>query len=293
MDPSAEQLDPAGVPACKPAFEPPVESAGPESQMAQEFLEEPPVCPPSQALRAYGSQVKQSQEDQRIVQYLPLVHRIVSQVVTYLHPPLSREDLVSAGTIGLVKAARDYDPSRDAEFKTYAYIRVRGAVIDELRQWSFAPPSLSRQYEQAQDAAARFLEEKGTPPTDEELADRMEIPLEKLYQMFETVRMRHFLSIHGLDDEAPALGDCLADKGGPDPSYRIEREELIEHLAQAIQDLPKKQRRIIVLYYHKELTMKQIAEVLDITESRISQLHAAALFSLSTSLKRWKAEGVA
>lgn len=297
MDPSTEQVPPASEPADEPTVEPACEPAdepvSEESRIAKEFADEPPVCPPSQALRAYGSQVRQSQEDQMIVQYLPLVHRIVSQVVTYLHPPLSREDLVSAGTIGLVKAARDYDPSKDAEFKTYAYIRVRGAVIDELRQWSFAPPSLSRQYEQAQDAAARFLEEKGTPPTDEELADQMEIPLEKLYQMFETVRMRHFLSIHGLDDEAPALGDCLADKGGLTPSHRIEKEELIEHLAQAIQNLPKKQRRIIVLYYHKELTMKQIAEVLDITESRVSQLHAAALFSLSTSLKNWKAEGVA
>lgn len=285
MDPSAESANP--IPA--PAAEPTPDLSNPQSRMAKEFLEEPAVCPPSQALRAYGSQIRQSQENQMIVQYLPLVHRIVSQVASYLRPPLSREDLISAGTIGLVKAARDYDPSKDAEFKTYAYIRVRGAVIDELRQWSFTPPSLSRQYEQAQNLAARHLEEKGTPPTDEELAEQMEIPLEKLYQLFETVRMRHFLSIHGLDDEAPALGDCLADKGEQDPTSRIEKEELIEHLAEAIQNLPKKQRRIIVLYYHKELTMRQIAEVLEITESRVSQLHAAALFSLSTSLKNWKA----
>lgn len=289
MDPIAEQPNLTGEPG---ELTETVEPVSEESRIAQEFAEEAPAGLTGQALRAYGSQVKESQEDQRIVQYLPLVHRIVSQVTTYLHPPLSREDLVSAGTIGLIKAARDYDPSKDAEFKTYAYIRVRGAVIDELRQWSFTPPSLSRQYDQAQDLAARFLEENGNPPTDEELADRMEIPLEKLYQMFETVRTRHFLSIHGLDDEAPALGDCLADKGGAGPSSRIEKEELIEHLAEAIQNLPKKQRRIIVLYYHKELTMKQIAEVLDITESRVSQLHAAALFSLSTSLKNWKSEEV-
>jgi RNA polymerase sigma factor for flagellar operon FliA len=285
VDPSAESANPISA----PAVEPTPDLSNPQSRMAKEFLEEPTVCPPSQALRAYGSQIRQSQENQMIVQYLPLVHRIVSQVASYLRPPLSREDLISAGTIGLVKAARDYDPSKDAEFKTYAYIRVRGAVIDELRQWSFTPPSLSRQYEQAQNLAARFLEEKGTPPTDEELAEQMEIPLEKLYRLFETVRMRHFLSIHGLDDEAPALGDCLADKGEQDPTSRIEKEELIEHLAEAIQNLPKKQRRIIVLYYHKELTMRQIAEVLEITEPRVSQLHAAALFSLSTLLKNWKA----
>ena len=262
------------------------------SRLAQQFLDDQPDHLTGQAIRAYGSQIKQSQEDQLIIQYLPLVHRIISQVVTYLQPPLSREDLVSAGTIGLVKAARDYDPAKDAEFKTYAYIRVRGAVIDELRQWSFTPPSLTRQCEQARELSAKFLEETGNPPTDEELAEQMEMPLEKLYQMFETVRARHFLSIHGLDDESPALGDCLAAEGMEDPSAKIEKEELIERLAQAIQDLPKKQRRIVVLYYHKELTMKQIAEVLEVTESRISQLHAAALFSLSVTLRNWKAEEV-
>jgi RNA polymerase sigma factor for flagellar operon FliA len=257
--------------------------------MAQEFLEETPSVSPEQALRAYGAQVRQVQTEQQILQYLPLVHRIVSQVVSYLHPPLSREDLVSAGTIGLVKAAHDYDPSKDAEFKTYAYIRIRGAVIDELRQWSFAPPSLSKQFEQVQEVSARLLEEKGHPPSDEELAEEVQMPLEKLYHLLETARARHFLSIHGLDDETLALGDCLADPGEPGPSQRLEREELVEQLAKAIQELPKKQRRIIVLYYHKELTMKQIAEVLGITESRVSQLHAAALFSLSVSLRRWKA----
>lgn len=262
----------------------------PEAQAAQEFLEEVPVSLTGHALRAYGSQMRESQADQRILQYLPLVHRIVSQVVSYLHPPLSREDLVSAGTIGLIKAARDYDSSKDAEFKTYAYIRVRGAVIDELRQWSFAPPSLSKKLEHVQETSVRLLEEKGKPPSDEELAEEVQMPLEKLYRLFETARARHFLSIHGLDDETPALGECLADLSESRPSWRMEREELIEELAEAIQNLPQKQRRIIVLYYLKELTMRQIAAVLDITESRVSQLHAAALFALSTALKSWKAE---
>ncbi len=269
----------------------PAEGASEVSRMAAQFTADQPV-PAGQALRAYGSQVRETQEERLIVQYLPLVHRIVSQIMTYLHPPLDRDDLVSAGTIGLVKAARDFDPTKDAEFKTYAYIRVRGAVIDELRQWSFAPPALIRQYEQAQEISARALEETGLPPTDEELAERLEIPVEKLYQMFETVRARHFRSIHGIDDESPSLGDCLAAEGTDDPSSRMEREELVGQLAAAIQNLPKKQSRIIVLYYHKELTMKQIAEVLEITESRVSQLHAAALFSLSTALRHWQAEGV-
>jgi RNA polymerase sigma factor for flagellar operon FliA len=102
--------------------------------------------------------------------------------------------------------------------------------------------------------------------------------------MFETARARHFLSIHGADEESPMLGNLLA-CGDAGVSDAIEMEELIEKMTRAIQELPEKQRRIVVMYYQKELTMKQIAEVLEITESRVSQLHAAALFKLSVQLK--------
>ena len=256
-------------------------------QFAQQFVEPPAPHLAGQALKAYATSAKESRGDDLIIQYLPLVHRIVSQVVSYLKPPLSREDLISAGTIGLIKASHDYDPTKDAEFKTYAYIRIRGAVIDEMRQWSFAPPALVRQFDQAQEITERAIEETGVAPTDEQLAGELDIPVEKLYRMFETVRARHFLSIHGLSDEAPALGQCLEARDSQPPSYRLEQEEMIEQLSNAIHKLPEKQRRIVVLYYHKELTMKQIAEVLEITESRISQLHAAALFKLASVLKRW------
>jgi RNA polymerase sigma factor for flagellar operon FliA len=218
-----------------------------------------------------------------IVKFLPLVHKIVSQVTTYLHPPLSREDLISAGTIGLVKAARDFDPSRDAAFKTYAYIRIRGAVIDELRSWSFAPPDIKRQFDQAQEISSRMMERDGQMPADDQVAEQLGISTEKMYRIFETARARHFLSIHGGSPESPMLGQMLV-SNTTGPEEEIEREELIETLTQAITQLPEKQRRIVVMYYQKELTMKQIAEVLEITESRVSQLHAAALFKLSVRL---------
>ena len=242
-----------------------------------------------QALRAYGSQIQHQKEDERIVQFLPLVHRIVSQVTSYLQPPLSREDLVSAGTIGLVKAARDYDSSKEAEFKTYAYIRIRGAVIDEMRGWSFAPPNVKKLIDQAQETSQRILNERGSLPNDQELAQEMGIEPEKLYQVFETARARHFLSMSGMDDDSPALGQFLAaDSGSPDS--RIRREEIKTHLAEAIAQLPEKHRQVILLYYHRELTMKQIAEVIEITESRVSQLHAAAVFKLSVAMKQWNDE---
>ncbi|MBE0534099.1 MAG: FliA/WhiG family RNA polymerase sigma factor [Phycisphaerae bacterium] len=241
------------------------------------------------ALRAYGRQVRQVRQDDLIVQYLPLVHKIVHQIASYLSRsasgPLNREDLVSAGTIGLVKAARDFDPAQQAEFKTYAYIRVRGAIIDELRGWSFAPPQLKRQFDQAQEIVRQTAEHTGRTPSDEELAAQLDMPVAKMYRMFENARARNFLSIHALSDEAPSLADALTASGEPRPEEGLDRRELLQQLTRAIADLPKRQRQIIILYYGKELTMKQIAEVLHVTESRISQLHAAAVFRLSAKLK--------
>ncbi|MCK5172598.1 MAG: sigma-70 family RNA polymerase sigma factor, partial [Planctomycetes bacterium] len=122
------------------------------------------------ALKAYGSQTRPRNEDKLVLEFLPMVHKITQQVVSYLHPPLSREDLVSAGTIGLVKAARDFNPTKDAVFKTYAYIRIRGAVIDELRSWSFTPASLKKQFDKAQQILRDTTEKTGHMPSDEYIA---------------------------------------------------------------------------------------------------------------------------
>ncbi len=262
------------------------------AKLAQEFVD---TAAPAQsrdhlkgtALKAYNQHTKKAATDKLVVDFLPLVHKIVHQIASYLHPPLTREDLVSAGTIGLIKAARDFDSTKEAEFKTYAYIRVRGAVLDELRSWSFTPSSIKKQFEQAQQLVKDYVEASGVEPTDEQLAQMLGITTDKMYRMFETARARHFLSIHGINEEAPALGRSLMCKNTEDPGSRIEKEELSAKLAEAIGQLPEKQKQIILLYYHKELTMKEAAMVLEVTESRVSQLHAAALFKLSTKLKLW------
>jgi RNA polymerase sigma factor for flagellar operon FliA len=235
------------------------------------------------AIRAYRGQQHQGKEDERIVSYLPMVHKIVQQVTGYLHPPITVEDLVSAGTIGLIKAARDFDPSREAEFKTYAYIRIRGAVIDELRSWSFTPPEVGKQMKMVEQICMASIEQTGNVPSDEIIAEQMGISVDKLYKIFEGARAGHFLSMSGLTDEKPAFGELLAAKS-PGPEDGLERVELARMLSAAITELPQKQRQIIILYYNQQLTMKQIAEVLGLTESRVSQLHAAAIAKLSVQL---------
>jgi RNA polymerase sigma factor for flagellar operon FliA len=160
-------------------------------------------------------------------------------------------------------------------------------VLDELRSWSFAPSNLKKQFDQAQQVMQEMTETDGELPSDSDLADKLQMPVDKMYRMFENARARHFLSIHGLSDEAPALGESLA-AHGDEPGEALQQQELIEQLARAIQKLPTKQRRIIILYYTRELTMKQIATTMEITESRVSQLHAAALGKLASRLKAWR-----
>lgn len=245
----------------------------------------------SAAMRAYAGQKKSAQSDlenERITELLPMVHRIAGQVVAYLRSPLSFEDIISAGIVGLVRAARDFDPSHRAEFRTYAYIRIRGAILDELRDWSFIPANISKRIRHARQLSQKIMKETGNVPSDTDLARRLGVTLDELNETFENARAQHFVSLDGFGDDSPALGNLLvADRTSP-PDEKIERAELIEKLSEAIQRLNGRQRQVILLYYQQQLTMKQIGDILEITESRVSQLHASALFNLSVQLGPWK-----
>ena len=244
----------------------------------------------SVALRAYSGQERYKEckiKDEQITELLPMVHRIARKVVTYLRPPLSFEDMISAGVVGLVKASRDYDPSHHTEFKTYAYIRIKGAVIDELRGSSLLPANLNKRIHKARQISRKILEQTGMNPTDAELAEKLGITIDELFETFENARAQYFVSLDDFKEDSPALSNLLAAAHTNAPDEQIERDELKDKLTEAIQQLSKRQRQLILLYYQKHLTMKQIAEVFDITESRVSQMHASAIFNLSVKLRRW------
>jgi len=243
------------------------------------------------ALRTYSGQKCQVLDKEQIFQLLPMVRKIAQRAATYLRPPLSFEDLVSAGTIGLLKAARDYDASHQAEFKTYAYIRVKGAILDELRGLSLLPANLNKQVQNAVELSRKITERTGKAPADEQLAEKLGIPIEEVYELFENARIQHFISIDHDGQERPALRDFLPATDTLTPDSQIQRDELVAKLTEAIQQLEPSRRQIILFYYQHDLTMKQIAEIMNITESRVSQLHASALFNLSVRLRQWKDGG--
>ncbi len=235
---------------------------------------------------AYAQQSRESMEEKWILDHLPLVRHIVRKVVRNIGSRGDIDDLISAGTLGLVKAARSFDLSRGVEFKTYAYIRIRGAVIDELRGQSFVPSGVHREIRRIERTYRVLTAENGTPPTDEKLAEAVGISPERMYKVMEEGRRQNFLSIHGLSDEKPAMDALTPLDKAPKPDEQAERKETLENLADAIMALPKRDRHILLLYYERDLTMKETALVLGVTESRVSQLHASALFKLAVKLGR-------
>ncbi|HQI29144.1 MAG TPA: sigma-70 family RNA polymerase sigma factor, partial [Sedimentisphaerales bacterium] len=167
----------------------------------------------------------------------------------------------------------------------------KGAVLDELRRASLLPSGVNRQIKTVRELCRQISEQTGSAPSDDELAQKMGISVEEIEGLYESARAQHFVSIDTIDQEQPALGNLLACADTPAPDSQLERGELMEQLTKAMQELDERRLQIIILYYQQHLTMKQIAEVLEITESRVSQLHASALFSLSTRLEQWKDDG--
>jgi len=239
------------------------------------------------ALRAYSGHKHRAVSDDDVVELLPMVSAIARRTVRYLKPPLSFDDLVSAGTVGLLKAARDFDASRQAEFKTYSYIRIKGAILDELRRASLLPSGVNRQVRDALRLTQEITQQTGAGPTDEQLAEKLGVSVEDVYTLFENARAQHFVSLDGTTEEQPALGNLLAAADSTGPYNRLQKAEMIQKLSEAMAKLDQRRLQIVVLYYHKHLTMKQIADLLEITESRVSQLHASALVNLSAMLKEY------
>ncbi len=242
------------------------------------------------AIRAYVDPASQPISDEQITEYLPLVSKIAQRIISYLPSPLTFEDLVSAGTLGLVNAAHNYNPAQNAEFKTYAFIRIRGAILDELKKWTFVPSETSQKIARVFNVARQIMETTGSAPSNEQLAESLETSVEEIQTLQQKSRAQQFLSLNAENDQSAGFINVLS-ANVQVPGKRVETEELIEKLAEAIQSLSEKKRQTILLYYHQELTMKEIAEVLEITESRVSQIHAAALFDLSLKLKEFNDAG--
>lgn len=221
--------------------------------------------------------------EQLILQYAPLVKYVMGRLAISLPAILDYEDILSFGTIGLIEAVERFDHQKGVKFETYAISRIRGAIIDALRSLDRLPRSVRQKAREANEAILRLTNELGREPTDEEVAQALNVDPEayrktQIESSWITVSLDNLGAMDGEEDSGGAMS--VADPDGEDFSLDLERQELIGDLAASIRDLPDREQLILSLYYKEELTMREVSEVLGISESRVCQLHARALSRL-------------
>ena len=234
-----------------------------------------------------------SYRDQLITEYLPYVKRIVHRIAVHLPATIDIDDLMNVGVIGLIQAVDRYDPSRDNKFMTYAVFRIKGAVLSELRSRDFLSRSNRRKIRDLENACLKLEQKLGREVDDFEIANELGIDVDQVYRTKQMSSIS-FISFEELGfssrDEKEKLLSYLVDKD--DDAMTLTRlKELQQALARAIEQLPEKEKLVISLYYIEELTMKETGKVLNITESRVSQIHSQAILRLRAKLKKEKLIG--
>ncbi|MCR5674974.1 MAG: FliA/WhiG family RNA polymerase sigma factor [Lachnospiraceae bacterium] len=224
--------------------------------------------------------------EQLILEYAPLVKLVAGRLSMYLGFNVEYDDLVGYGIFGLIDAIDKYDTMKDVKFETYASLRIRGAILDQIRKMDWIPRTV-RQRQRKIDTAIREIEaETGHVATDAEIAARMEISEDEYYEWQNQMKVTGVISLN----EFMESGSDIPEESGSDnarfvrPEDAVEKEELKKKLAEALEILTDKEKRVIVMYYYEEMTLKEIAAVLEVTESRISQLHTRALSKMKQKM---------
>ena len=231
----------------------------------------------------------QAIRDRLILTYAPLVKYVAGRLGSGLPAHVDEGDLVSYGLLGLIGAIERYDPARDIKFETYAIARIKGAIIDELRALDWVPRSVRSRAREIERAIAELEAKLGTAPTDEQIAAKVGITVEELEDSLTDIARS---SIAALDElwtvsdggDQVALIDTIEDTDAPDPQRSLSQTEMREAIADAIARLPEREKLVVTLYYYEELTLREIGEVLGVTESRVSQLHTKAILRLKARL---------
>lgn len=226
--------------------------------------------------------------DELITEYLPYVKRIVQRIANHLPPTVDVDDLMNVGVIGLIQAVDRYDPNRDNKFMTYAIFRIKGAVLSELRSRDFLSRSNRRKIRELERAYFKLEQRLGRHVEDYEVADEMGVEVDDVYRTKQLSNIS-FISFEELGyssrDEKEKLMNYLFNS--EDDALNLTKlKELKSALARAIEQLSEKERLVISLYYNDELTMKETGKVLNITESRVSQIHSQAILRLRAKLRK-------
>jgi RNA polymerase sigma factor FliA len=242
--------------------------------------------------RRYKTEGDETARERLVVAYSPLVKFIAGRMASGLPSHVEESDLISYGLLGLIGAIERFDLEREIKFETFAVARVKGAIIDELRSLDWVPRSVRARARQVEKAHQELEARLQRSPTDEEMAEKLEMTVDEFQSALLEIANSSVLALDDLWTFADPEGgsqisvlDTIQDPSAVDPEAEAHTSELKDRLADAIESLPERERLVIALYYYENLTLREIGEVLGVTESRVSQLHTKAVLRLKSRLQ--------
>ncbi|MBT3983773.1 MAG: FliA/WhiG family RNA polymerase sigma factor [Bacteriovoracaceae bacterium] len=241
-------------------------------------------------LKDYKTKIEGELKDQIIVEYAPLIKYIAQKIAARLPSNIELDDLISCGVIGLMDAIEKFDPTRDNKFKTYAEFRIRGSILDELRAQDWVPRSVREKAKVVERAFQKLEGELGRPATEDEMCKELDVSQDEYHRLLNKAKS---VSLLNIDDAATFnRGDkklmmgFMENHRSMNPYLAVNYKKAQEIIKDGIKSLPEKQRLVLSLYYYEDLNLKEIGQVLDVTESRVSQLHTQAVLKLRARLKK-------
>jgi RNA polymerase sigma factor for flagellar operon FliA len=255
----------------------------------------PRCAPPPGVYPPCGVQfpVLTGEQERVLLEHLPIVRFLARRIHERLPQHVDIEDMVSAGVVGLMDAISKFDPAKKVQFRSYAQFRIRGAILDSLRTLDWSPRELRRKGRAVEEAIRVLTARMGRAPNEAEVAAEMTLELEKYQQLLGDLKGLEIGTLHMERNEDSGDEELAYVPGRPeeDPLFRCLRGELEERLAEAIQNLPDRERLVMSLYYYEEMTMREIGLALGVVESRVSQVHASAVVHLRGALRDLAAHG--
>lgn len=231
--------------------------------------------------------------DMFVKQYAPLVKYVAGKVAVGMPHNIEFDDLVGYGVFGLFDAIEKFDPDKHVKFKTYAVTRIRGAIFDELRSIDWVPRSVRQKSREVEDAVHRLEASLGRAVSDNEIANEMGMNMQDYQKTILKISGTSIMSLNdvwytGEDNDKVSIVDSIESPTGLNPDIIVEKDEIKRVIIEAINELPEKEKKVLVLYYYEDLTLKEIGKVLEVTESRVSQLHTKAIMRLRAKLTNLK-----
>lgn len=235
---------------------------------------------------------KADAENALVQKYLPLVSAVVNRLAMTLPEHVDQGDLYSAGLVGLLQALRNYNPACGTSFETYARVRVRGAMLDELRRMDWVPRTIHEKARRVKEVLGELEQKLGKTPTEAQMAKAMNLSVAEYEKLLAEVRPAAFVCLDAAggaeDDDSAPLYEVIADQSDGGPVEKVSNNELKHVIFERLKELPEMQRKVLALYYLEDMHLREIAEVFKLTESRICQIHAQAILSIRAYLQRYE-----